>query len=304
MMRKTICLIAVLLSAVMLYAQKQAKALVEELNNPKSKKVLVVSHRGDWRNAPENSLQAFKNCIAMNVDMIELDLKKTKDGQLVIMHDNTINRTTSGQGKPSDYTLGELKKLHLRNGIQIETAHRIPTLEEVLNETKGKILINIWRIEPAPATRDFFQDVYALLVKTGTVDQVVIKSGFPYEKVKAENGDVLNKVIYMPIVSLDKPGAEEFIDGYKAMKPVAIECCFSKVTPEVLRLLKKVKDNGSKIWINSMWPSLNAGHDDDRAVELGQRDETWGWILQQGASLIQTDRPQELIKYLKKHKRH
>ena len=58
MMRKTICLIAVLLSAVMLYAQKQAKALVEELNNPKSKKVLVVSHRGDWRNAPENSLQA------------------------------------------------------------------------------------------------------------------------------------------------------------------------------------------------------------------------------------------------------
>lgn len=274
MMRKTICLIAVLLSAVMLYAQKQAKALVEELNNPKSKKVLVVSHRGDWRNAPENSLQAFKNCIAMNVDMIELDLKKTKDGQLVIMHDNTINRTTSGQGKPSDYTLGELKKLHLRNVIQIETAHRIPTLEEVLNETKGKILINI------DQGYDFFQDVYALLVKTGTVDQVVIKSGFPYEKVKAENGDVLNKVIYMPIVSLDKPGAEEFIDGYKAMKPVAIECCFSKVTPEVLRLLKKVKDNGSKIWINSMWPSLNAGHDDDRAVELGQRDETWGWILQ------------------------
>lgn len=190
MMRKTICLIAVLLSAVMLYAQKQAKALVEELNNPKSKKVLVVSHRGDWRNAPENSLQAFKNCIAMNVDMIELDLKKTKDGQLVIMHDNTINRTTSGQGKPSDYTLGELKKLHLRNGIQIETAHRIPTLEEVLNETKGKILINI------DQGYDFFQDVYALLVKTGTVDQVVIKSGFPYEKVKAENGDVLNKVIY------------------------------------------------------------------------------------------------------------
>ena len=175
MMRKTICLIAVLLSAVMLYAQKQAKALVEELNNPKSKKVLVVSHRGDWRNAPENSLQAFKNCIAMNVDMIELDLKKTKDGQLVIMHDNTINRTTSGQGKPSDYTLGELKKLHLRNGIQIETAHRIPTLEEVLNETKGKILINI------DQGYDFFQDVYALIVKTGSLDKVLINSGYHYE---------------------------------------------------------------------------------------------------------------------------
>ncbi len=297
-MKKTIFLIAALASCLVLQAQKQAQSLVKELNDPKSKKVIVVSHRGDWRNAPENSLQAFKNCIGMNVDMIEIDLKKTKDGQLVLMHDNTINRTTNGKGKPSDYTLEELRNLRLRNGIQVVTAHQIPTLEEVLNLTKGKILINIDK------GYDFFKDVYALLVKTGTVDQVVIKSGFPYEKVKAENGDVLDKVIYMPIVSLDKPGAEEFIDGYKAMKPVAIECCFREVTPEVLRLLKKVRDNGSKIWVNSMWPSLNAGHDDDRAVELEQRDETWGWLLEQGASLIQTDRPQELIKYLKKHKRH
>ncbi len=297
-MKKTIFLIAALASCIALQAQKQAKSLIEELNNPKSKKVLVVSHRGDWRNAPENSLQAFRNCIGMNVDMIEIDLKKTKDGHLVLMHDNTINRTTNGKGKPSDYTLEELRKLRLRNGIQVVTAHQIPTLEEVLNLTKGKILINIDK------GYDFFKDVYALLVKTGTVDQVVIKSGFPYEKVKAENGDVLDKVIYMPIVSLDKPGAEEFIDGYKAMKPVAIECCFREVTPEVLRLLKKVRDNGSKIWVNSMWPSLDAGHDDDRAVELGLKDETWGWLLEQGASLIQTDRPQELIKYLKKRKRH
>ena len=297
-MKKTIFLIAAFAACITLHAQKQAQSLVKELNNPKSKKVLVVSHRGDWRNAPENSLQAFKNCIGMNVDMIEIDLKKTKDGHLVLMHDNTINRTTNGKGKPSDYTLDELRKLRLRNGIQVVTAHQIPTLEEVLNLTKGKILINIDK------GYDFFKDVYALLVKTGTVDQVVIKSGFPYEKVKAENGDVLDKVIYMPIVSLDKPGAEEFIDGYKAMKPVAIECCFREVTPEVLRLLKKVRDNGSKIWVNSMWPSLNAGHDDDRAAELGQKDETWGWLLEQGASLIQTDRPQELIKYLKKHKRH
>ncbi len=297
-MKKTIFLIAALAACIALHAQKKARNLIEELNNPKSKKVLVVSHRGDWRNAPENSLQAFRNCIGMNADMIEIDLKKTKDGQLVLMHDNTINRTTNGKGKPSDYTLEELRKLRLRNGIQVVTSHQIPTLEEVLNLTKGKILINIDK------GYDFFKDVYALLVKTGTVDQVVIKSGFPYEKVKAENGDVLDKVIYMPIVSLDKPGAEEFIDGYKAMKPVAIECCFREVTPEVLRLLKKVRDNGSKIWVNSMWPSLNAGHDDDRAVELGQKDETWGWLLEQGASLIQTDRPQELIKYLKKHKRH
>lgn len=297
-MKKTILLLIVLLATSLAVCAQRSKTLVKELNDFKSKKVLVVSHRGDWRNAPENSLQAFKNCIDMGVDMIEIDLHKTKDGQLVLMHDNTINRTTDGKGKVSDYTLAELKKFHLRNGMGRVTFHQIPTLEEVLNLSKGKILINIDK------GYDYFKDVYALLEKTGTTDQVVIKSGYDYAKVKADNGDVLNKVIYMPIVNLNKPDAEKMIDSYKALKPVAIECCFSQVTPDVLRLLKKVNKNGSKIWINSLWASLNAGHDDDRAVELNEPDETWGWILKQGAALIQTDRPQALINYLKKHKRH
>ncbi len=297
-MKKTILLLIVLLATSLAVCAQRSKTLVKELNDFKSKKVLVVSHRGDWRNAPENSLQAFKNCIDMGVDMIEIDLHKTKDGQLVLMHDNTINRTTDGKGKVSDYTLAELKKFHLRNGMGRVTFHQIPTLEEVLNLSKGKILINIDK------GYDYFKDVYALLEKTGTTDQVVIKSGYDYAKVKADNGDVLNKVIYMPIVNLNKPDAEKMIDSYKALKPVAIECCFSQVTPDVLRLLKKVNENGSKIWINSLWASLNAGHDDDRAVELNEPDETWGWILKQGTALIQTDRPQVLINYLKKHKRH
>ncbi len=50
--------------------------------------------------------------------------------------------------------------------------------------------------------------------------------------------------------------------------------------------------------MNALWPSLNAGHDDDRAVELGEADESWGWILQRGAALVQTDRPARLLKYL------
>lgn len=291
-MKKVICVMCFLTSVFMLSAQEGVKTLVHELKDMKSEKVLVVAHRGDWRNAPENSLQAFKNCIEMGVDMIEIDLKKTKDNQLIIMHDGTIDRTTDGKGKPSDYTLEEIRKFHLKNGLGRPTFHPIPTLEEVLTLAKGKILINIDK------GYDYFKDVYALLVKTGTVSQVVIKSGYSYEKVKSENGEVLDKVIYMPIVNLDTPEAESLIDGYAALKPVAVECCFSEVTPDVIRLLKKVKENGSKIWLNSLWPSLNAGHDDDRAVELDEADESWGWLLEQGASLIQTDRPAALLNYL------
>lgn len=291
-MRRIICVIGLFVWTVALCAQERATALLQELQDRQTNKVLVVAHRGDWRNAPENSLQAFKNCIEMGVDMIEIDLKKTKDGELVLMHDATIDRTTNGKGKPSDYTLEELRQFRLKNGLGRVTFHPIPTLKEVLALTKGKILINIDK------GYDYFQEVYALLEQTGTVKQAVIKSSHPYEKVKADQQEVLERVIYMPIIDLESPEAEQLIMAFKPMKPVAIECVFKQVTPEVLRLLKLIQQNGSKIWLNSLWPSLNAGHDDDTAVELEKPDETWGWLLEQGATLIQTDRPAALIRYL------
>jgi glycerophosphoryl diester phosphodiesterase len=68
-------------------------------------------------------------------------------------------------------------------------------------------------------------------------------------------------------------------------------------------LLQQIRDAVVKVWINSIWPSLCAGHDDDRAVEMKEPDESWGWILERGATLIQSDRPAPLMKYLKAHKR-
>lgn len=296
-MKKFCLLIIALVYVVCASAQTRIDTLVNVLHDPNSRRVLVVSHRGDWRNAPENSLQAFQNCIDIGVDMIELDLKKTKDGVLVLMHDNTIDRTTDGHGKPSDYTLAELQKFHLKNGLGRATFHHIPTLEEVLLQCKDKILINIDK------GYEYFADVYKLLVKTGTLKQVVIKSGYILDKVRSENGDVLDKVIYMPIINLDEAGAEQKAIDYTKIKPVAMECCFRMATLEVLSLMKRIKDSGSKIWINSLWPSLNAGHDDDTAVELSKPDDSWGWILDSGASIIQTDRPQKLIEYLKTKQR-
>lgn len=298
-MNKTLSFLFLLvLSTGLLFAQERVNTLTQELRDPASPKVLVVSHRGDWRNAPENSLQAFRNCLNMNVDMIEIDLKQTKDGHLVLMHDETIDRTTNGKGRPSDYTLEELRQFRLINGLGRVTDHVIPTLEEVLNLCKGKILINIDK------GYDFFKEVYELTERTGTTGQVVIKSSYPLSKVRQENGDVLDKVIYMPIIQLDNPDAERILDEYLTISPVAIECCFQNCTSDVLRLLQKIKSSGVKIWINSLWASLNAGHDDDRAVEKGEVEESWGWIISQGATLIQTDRPAAMISYLKEKGLH
>ena len=267
---------------------------VSVTDNLESEGILVVSHRGDWRNAPENSLQAIQNCIDMGVDMVEIDLKKTKDGHLVLMHDKTINRTMNGKGEVEDYTLAELQELFLKGGHGQKTRHKIPTFEEVMTLCKGKIMVNVDK------GYDYFKDAYAVLEKTGTVNQCVMKSGHPYEKVKAENGEVLDKMVFMPVVNLHKEGAEAIIDGYlENMKPKAFELVFDNDSAEVLRLIKKVKDSGAKIFINSLWPELCGGHDDDRAVELHEPDESWGWIINQGAKLIQTDRPTFLLDYLR-----
>lgn len=282
-----------------LNAQDKIASLRNNLLHDDTHSVLVVSHRADWRNAPENSLQAIKNCIAMGVDMVEIDLKKTKDGQLILLHDKTIDRTTTGKGKPEDYTLAELRQFRLRNGAGHKTDHVIPTFEEVMTLCKGKILVNVDK------GYDYFKDAYTILEKTGTVQQCIMKAGLPYEQVRMENGGVLEKMIFMPVINLHKDGAETIIDGYmKNLKPVAYELVFDNDGEEVQRLIKKVRDSGAKVFINSLWAELCGGHYDDRAVEQNEPDESWGWIIGQGVKLIQTDRPQQLLKYLRERKLH
>ncbi len=261
--------------------------------------IKVIAHRGDWRNEPENSLPAIKSCIGMGVDMVEIDLKRTKDGHLVLMHDWTIDRTSTGKGKPEEYDLSELSQFRLKSGVGHATMYSIPTLDEVLPLIKGKIMVNIDK------GYDYFAQVYELLQKAKITSQVVIKTRLPYSKVKEENGDILTKVKFMPIINIDEEGATEFIQSYLSnMSPYAFECDFKIATPQVLSILKLLREKKQRIWINSLWPELCGGHDDERAVGLGEKEESWGWIIRQGASFIQTDRPALLIEFLKKHGLH
>ncbi len=281
-------------------AETRAEKLAKEIYKPNSKYVLVVAHRGDWRNAPENSLQAYRNCIDMGVDMIEIDIHKTQDNQFIVMHDATVDRTTNGKGKIADMTLADIKKLYLKSGHGIKTRHRVPTLEEVLLLAKDKILVNIDKGD------NYFDEIYELLLKTGTEKQVVIKTYDNLATIQSKSkNDIIHKSIFMPIINLDKQeDAEVVVDNYLHVNPPAFEVTFKTETPKLFRVLNKIRQSGSKLWINSLWSSLNAGHDDDLAVEEKCPDEAWGWILQQGATVIQTDRPMQLIQYLKKKHRH
>lgn len=271
-----------------------------ELKQPESNYVLVAAHRGDWRNAPENSIQAIERAIAMGVDIVEIDVQLTKDNQLVLMHDKTLDRTTSGKGKVADYTLAEIRQFILRSGCGSGTRQRIPTFEECMLAAKGKVFVNVDK------GYDYFSYVYEILEKTGTTDQAIIKSEHAYQKVKTENGTILDKVIYMPMYRIDDTTGGNLIkDYFQHSQPVAIESNFRNDTAAVVKTnLAAIKNSSAKIWFNSLRQDQGAGHDDERSVEENNPEDGWGWLVRNGATIIQTDRPKELLAYLKAKKLH
>ena len=263
-------------------------------------KVMVTAHRGDWRNAPENSLRAFEYAAAMGVDMVELDLNITKDGVLVIMHDQTINRTTNGKGKPSDYSLEEIRKFGLRNGLGRVTRNTIPTFKEVVLALKGKpVMINLDK------SYNYYREAYTILKETGILKQAVFKAEVTYEALKEKYAGLIDSITYMPIIDLDKPDARRIIDQYlQHMKPWAFELNFKNDTSSILKNNRFITSAGSKVWLNSLWPSLNAGHDDDLAVEENNKKDSWDWLISHGAQVLQTDRPKQLLEYLRSKHLH
>lgn len=278
-------------------ANADVQDILNEFNDPKSERIFVVSHRGDWRNAPENSLIAIRNCIDMGVDMVEIDVRMTKDGQLVLMHDETVNRTTSGKGNVSDLTLDELKKLYLKNGAGHKTRHTVPTLEEALNIAKDKILVNIDK------GYDYFDEVIKIIEKTDTKKQVLLKSDKNYDDIVSSHPNLFTDLLFMPVVNINSPCAADIISQYlDNTKVIAFELNFSSESPNLRSLFNNIKNRGSKIFVNSLWPELCAGHDDDIAVEENMPDQSWGWLIDSGVSLIQTDRPRQLIDYVKNFK--
>ena len=298
-MKKVILQLSFMLISLSGFAQTKPELNLNQVFNPKSKMVLVTAHRGDWRNTPENSIQALKNCIAMGVDIMELDLKKTKDGYLVIMHDQDIDRTTTGKGDVADYTLAEIQKFYLRSGSGHPTKHQIPTFKEILSIAKDHIIIDVDK------GYDYYPQVIKELREAGMIRQAIVnvKGSAPLTTIEQEQGKIDDDITIMLIVDMKRPDALQIINSYKPHKRTVLQANFNTDTLAILKHLEAFRSNYG-LWINSLWPEQNGGHDDDQAVEENKKDETWGWLVRQKANMIQTDRPKELIEYLKTKKLH
>ena len=258
----------------------------------KSKHVMIFAHRGNWRNSAENSILAFQDCINEGLDGIEVDLQMTKDSVLIIMHDETLDRTTTGSGKVSDYTIDELRKLRLLNPIGVKTRQTIPTFEQVLLLAKDKILIQVdkWKA--------YGQQVADLAKKYNCERQIILRTTDNSKTTKQKYGNLLDNLIVMPVLvckggKVDEENLQDFIKNYSS--PV-MSFSFIREDYPILRKIKNLQEMGYRIWFNSLWDTFNAGHDDELAVT--DPDNSYGWLINHGANIIFSDNPILLKKYL------
>ncbi len=263
----------------------------------KTNGVLVTSHRADWKLAPENSLAALENAIRYGVDIVETDVRRTKDGHLVILHDPHVARVTNGQGYVSDMTLEEIKRLNLRDALGQTTTEKIPTLEEYMLSAKGRV-----RLYLDKAGQDggaLFPQILELVKKCGTLEETVFVLDWPYEKARAVFGDDLEKVLYCPVIEDKIANLDAYVDEWLAnFKPFAFQFRFASTDTRTFALLPKVLASGSRAFVAATWHNHTAGHD-DRASLTGSPDDGWGWLVANGFTILETNFPREMKSWLK-----
>lgn len=138
----------------------------------------IWAHRGASAYAPENTLEAFMLAHRMQADGIELDIHMTKDGQIVVAHDETVERCSNGLGRIIDLTLEELKSLDFSHGINGYSGIRIPTLKEVLSFMKGNALFLNIEIKSGLVQYEGIEQKTVELVKKMGMENRVIYSSF------------------------------------------------------------------------------------------------------------------------------
>ena len=265
---------------------------------------MVVAHRACWADrAPENSLAAIDACIAMGVDMVEIDVALTSDRVPVLMHDATLDRMTQATGAVSSKASAEVLDLRLRSengGAHAPlTGERIPSLHDALELARGKVLINL------DVKGDAYAETFALVDKLGMGDQILLKMRAHADEPKLTEAPFLGKTLFMPILGECEPAKPDKVCESKLSDAVAEFDSYAPVAYEIVfqhrNYLAEGRDaleaTNRRIWVNTLSPNHAAGLVDRDAHS--NPDDVWGEVLALGADIIQTDYPENLIAYLK-----
>ena len=251
--------------------------ILENFHDANSEYVMVTAHRAAHKIHPENSLPAIKHSISLGIDIVELDVKTTKDNIPVLMHDvSGINRTTNGSGKVEDYTLEELKKFRLINPDGTLSEETIPTFEEALNLIHGNIMVDV------DLKTDNVKPIVEMVKKTETQKYV-----FYYNN----NYNILKEVLNLDENAMLMPYASSYEMADSALNLFSPEVVHINPSFYSLKVSSSITYNKARIWINALG-------DTDAMIREGKTGEAMDKLLLYKANIIQTDEPEIVLSYL------
>ena len=225
--------------------------------------VRVIGHRGAAGLEPENTLRSVRRAILLGVDEVEIDIRVSKDGFPVVIHDETVNRTTDGHGYVKDLTLDEIQKLDAGEG------EHIPTLSEILDLTQGRVILQIELKVP-----EALKPVMEVVKRRNAEEDVVITSFI--HRLLADAYQINPRVATGAIFSRVQEGA------FKRVVGVHAEWVYVNHRNVDAELVREAHDMGLMFGV---W-TVDQVDDMRRMVELG-------------VDAIGTNRPDVLIRLLK-----
>ncbi len=239
---------------------------------------LVSAHRGGpVAGYPENCLATFENTIRQAHSLIEFDVQLSKDDSLVVMHDPTLDRTSTGTGNLHDYTFAELRQLNLKDNNGQVTGYRIPTLSEVLRWAKGKTILTVDVKRGVPAHRivsaigQYHAQPYATVI---TYSVNALKEYYALDSTLSFSTSVENEEVFAKLKESQVPFSQ-------VMAFVGV----SEAKPELYKILH---DNGMRCILATMRLEKDA----DAAI--------YPKLVANGADVLATDRPVEAAAAIRK----
>lgn len=271
------------------------KTLTLPLISAENPEVLVIAHRGVWQTTPENSLAALDEAIHLGADIIEIDAQTTADAQVVVIHDAFLDRTCDHQGEVSAMSLAAVRRARLKAGDGREgmvlTSERVPLLEELLEEARGRIVVNVDIKYP----RDFDR-IVALILSMNMADGVLLKSKIDMATQRFPLMMTDARIPYMPILHA-RPG--HFANDLRHIEQFGaqmIELNFTDLA-DVIAARDELKRLGVRLWVNTLDVSHSLDYCDTRAAQ--DPEGVWGTLVDAGVRAFQTDNVGQLVRWLK-----
>lgn len=235
---------------------------------------VIIAHRGDHEHTHENTIEAFENAIRAGIDFVEMDLRRTKDGRYVIMHDSTVDRTTDGHGRVEDLTLKEIEGLKVidRNRPELPPTH-VPTFEEVLKTCRGRINIYLDFKKGDPEV------VAPMIREAGMAQNVIVYDGVGAVKRWRKAAPEFPMIVSPPEKSAATSGSlVRFVDSTKVE---ILDGDWSDYSKE--SVLAAVKA-GARVW-----PDIQSSK---------EAPEYWEKVVDVGFDGVQSDKPELLSAWL------